>query len=248
MVLGTLLLRNRRELLLQLPGFLVVFGKVIDLARELLQPVLQDVVGDLFFVERDHFLDGAHALFQVVAHRQQFVNHDRRARERLEHAQLPALDPLRDLHFALARKQGHSPHLPQIHADGVVGFFQGAGGEVEFDIFGAFFGFLEFFIECGGRHFRAFEHVDTLRTDSGQQIVQVFGAVHIVRDQVIDLIVGQVSLFFACVDQLFNVVVLVVKSQDGLSSKRPGGRPFLFLPMVGRGNAGLCREAQTYGL
>jgi len=49
-----------------------------------------------------------------------------------------------------------------------------------------------------------------LRTDRGQQVVEIFGTVHIVRDEVIDLIVCEISLLFACVDQLFNVVVLVV--------------------------------------
>ena len=80
----------------------------------------------------------------------------------------------------------------------------------EFYVLGAFFCFFEFFIECRRRHFRAFKHIDTLRADSGQQIVQVFGAVHIVRDQVIDLIVGEVAFFFTCVDQFFYIVVLVV--------------------------------------
>jgi len=127
-VLGTLLLRDGYELLLQLSGFFVVLGEFIDLAGELLQPVLQDVIRDFFFVEGDHFLDGAHALFQVVAHREKFVNDDRRARESFEHAQLPPLNALGDFNFALARKQRHSPHFPQIHADGVVGFFQCAGG------------------------------------------------------------------------------------------------------------------------
>jgi hypothetical protein len=53
-----------------------------------------------------------------------------------------------------------------------------------------------------------------LRANRGQQIVQVVGTVHIVRDQVIDLIVGEISLLFACVDQLFYVFVFVVKSQE----------------------------------
>ena len=40
------------------------------------------------------------------------------------------------------------------------------------------------------------------------------------RDKVVDLIIGQISLLFACVDQLFYVVVLVVKCQNRLSSGR----------------------------
>jgi hypothetical protein len=42
-----------------------------------------------------------------------------------------------------------------------------------------------------------------------------------VRDKVVDLIIGQISLLFACVDQLFYVVVLVIKCQARISSRRP---------------------------
>ena len=208
--LGRFFCETSGEFFLDLPGLLVVLGEFVDLSGEFLQTVLQDVVGDLLFVESDHFLDGADAFFEVVAHREQFVNHDRRARKRLEHAQLSPLNALGDFHFAFARKQRNRPHLAQIHADRVVGFFQGAGGEVEFDVFGAFFSFFEFLIERGGRHFRAFQHIDSLRTNGGQQIIQVFGTVHIVRDQVIDLIVSEISLLFTRIDQLLNILVLVV--------------------------------------
>ena len=128
----------------------------------------------------------------------------------LEHADLAAFDALGDFNFAFAREQRHGSHLAQIHADGIVGFFESSGGEVELDVF-ALFRFLELFVE--GRDFGAFENVDPLRTDRGQQIVKVFRTVHVVRDKIVDLVIRQVSLFLACIDQLFNVVVLVVKSQ-----------------------------------
>jgi len=115
---------------------------------------------------------------------------------------------LGDLHFALAGEQRDRAHLAQVHAHGVVGFFQGAGGEVEFDVL-PFFDFFEFLVERGRRQFGAFQHVDSLRTDGGEQIVQVFGTVHILRDQVVDLIVSEISLLFACIDQLFYVAVLI---------------------------------------
>src|ERR1700722_10544137 len=215
MVLGTLLLRSCNVLFFDDADLFVELGHGIDLAGELVQAILQNLVGDLFFVEGDHFLDRAHALFEVFAHGQQFPDDDGRPRQGLEHADLTALDALGDFHFAFAREQRHGPHLTQIHADGVVGFFQSSGGEVEFDVLGAFFSILEFFIERGGgRRLRAFQNVDSLRTNRGQQIVQVVGTVHIVRDQVIDLIVGEISLLFACVDQLLYVFVFVVKSQE----------------------------------
>jgi hypothetical protein len=39
---------------------------------------------------------------------------------------------------------------------------------------------------------------------------------HIVRDQIIDLVIGEISLLFPGIDQLFNVVVLIFKSQRGV--------------------------------
>src|SRR5579863_7436553 len=215
MVLGTLFLRNRNVLFFDDADLFVQLGHGVDLAGELVQAILQNLVGDLFFVEGDHFLDRAHALLEVFAHGQQFPDDDGRPRQGLEHANLSTLDALGDFHFAFAREQGHGAHLAQIHADGVVGFFQSSGCEVEFDVLGAFFNILEFFIERGrGRQFGAFQHVDALRTNGGQQIVQVVGRVHVMRYEVIDLVIREVSLFFACVDQLFYVLVFVVKSQE----------------------------------
>ena len=44
------------------------------------------------------------------------------------------------------------------------------------------------------------------------------------RDKVVDLVIGQISLFLACFDQLFNVVVLVIKSLNRFSSDVRSGR------------------------
>jgi len=133
---------------------------------------------------------------------------------------LAALDALGDFNFAFAGKQWDCSHLAQIHADGIVSFFQGAWGEIEFDVLANFI-FVELFIERRGGKFRSLQHIDSLRTNRGKQIVQVLRRVHIVRYEIVYLVVSKVSLFLACIDQLFNVVVLVVKSQNGLSSSRP---------------------------
>jgi hypothetical protein len=53
-----------------------------------------------------------------------------------------------------------------------------------------------------------------LRTNGGQQIVKVFGTVHVMRYEVVDLVIREISLFFSCVDQLFYIVELVIKSQE----------------------------------
>src|SRR5438270_5955515 len=218
MIFRLLRLRYFEIFFLEQRGLFVQLGHVVDLAREFIQAVLQDLVSDLFFIEGDHFLDRAHALGQVFAHSQQFANHDGRPRQGLEHTDLSALDALGDFYFAFSREQRHGSHLAQVHADGIVRLFQSTGGEVEFNVL-AFLRFIEFFIERRRRQFGPFKHVDSLRTNRRQQIVQVLRRMHIVRDQIVYLVVGQVSLLFACVDQLFNVFELIVKSQKVVSSK-----------------------------
>jgi hypothetical protein len=59
------------------------------------------------------------------------------------------------------------------------------------------------------RHLWPFEHVDALRADSGQQVFEVVGRMHVVRDELVYLVVGEVSLFLACIDQLLYVIELV---------------------------------------
>ena len=52
----------------------------------------------------------------------------------------------------------------------------------------------------------AVDEVDALGADGGDQIVQVVRGVHVLGDHVIDVAVGEVALFFACVDQVCNIV------------------------------------------
>ena len=88
---------NRGEFLLQLPGFLVGLGQVVDLPGEFLQPVLKNFVGDLFLVEGDHFLDRADALLKVFAHGQQFANDNRERESALSTRSCP-----RSIRFAIS--------------------------------------------------------------------------------------------------------------------------------------------------
>src|SRR4029077_13353805 len=122
------------------------------------------------------------------------------------------------------------------------------GGEGEFDVLARFSLFFELFIESGGGKFGSLQHIDSLRTYGGQQIVQVLGRMHVVRDKVVDLVIGQISLLFTCVDQLFNVVVLVVKSQDGLPFYSSHGKDWKRFLAVGTWSGGPARRAQTFEL
>ncbi len=189
MVLGTLLQRHGRVFFLHHGDLLVQLRHVVDLAGEFVQTGVKDFLRNLLFVEGDDFLDGAHTFLKVFAHRQQFVDDDRRAGERFEHANLATLDPLSDFHFAFAREEGHGSHLAQIHANGVVGFFERAGSEVELNVV-TLFAFFKLFIERGGRQLGAFEHINALRPDRCKQVVEVVGAHHILRDEFVYLVVG----------------------------------------------------------
>jgi hypothetical protein len=181
MILGTLFLGDGRVLFLQDGDLLVQLGHRVDLAGKFVQPVLQNLVGDLLFVEGDDLFDGAHAFLEVFAHGKQLVDDNGRAGERLEHADLAALDALSDFDFAFPREQGHGSHLAQVHADGIVGFFESAGSEVKFNVL-ALFAFVELLVERRGRQLGAFEYIDALRADGGKQVVKVVRTNHVLRD------------------------------------------------------------------
>src|SRR5207253_9107174 len=52
----------------------------------------------------------------------------------------------------------------------------------------------------------ALKHVDALRADGGEQIVQVFRGMDAVRNQLIHLVVGETAFFFSRIDECLNVV------------------------------------------
>ncbi len=120
------------------------------------------------------FFDVAHAALQVFAQGHDLADHDGRTGDGLEHAHLPALDALGDLHLALAREQRNGAHLAQVHAHRVVGLFQRAGRQVELDVFALFQ--LEFLVAA---ELGAVEQVDALGADGSDQIVQIVGRVPI---------------------------------------------------------------------
>ena len=126
------------ELFFERSTLFLVLHQRVDAADGLADAGLQHLFGDLFLVEDHHFLDVAHAALEVFAEADDFADHDGRARDGLHHAHLAALDALGDFDFALAREQRHGAHLAQVHADGVVGFFECARGQVELDVFALF--------------------------------------------------------------------------------------------------------------
>ena len=116
------------------------FPHRVDLLLHLPAALFDALVGDLLVVEDDELADRPFARVQVVAELDDPLGHERRARDRLDHGQLAALDPARNLDFALAREERDGAHLAQIHAHRVVGLVERAGREVELQLLGAFAG------------------------------------------------------------------------------------------------------------
>ena len=137
--LGVLAVR-RGELLFERGDLLLVLEDDVDAADGGAHAGLQDLFGELFFVEGDDFLDVADAAAEVFAEADDLADDDGRARDGLHDADLAALDALGDFDFALAGEQRNGAHLAEVHADGVVGLLEGAGREVELDVVGLFAG------------------------------------------------------------------------------------------------------------
>ena len=110
---------------------IVELGNLVDGLQCLLGLVGDFFFGELFVVKLNDFLDRAHALAQIVADGNQFLDDDRGAGDGPHHHELPALDALGDGDFAFARQQRNGAHFAQIHAHGIVGFFERTGGEVQ---------------------------------------------------------------------------------------------------------------------
>ena len=135
----------------------------------------------------------------------------RRARDRLDDRELAPLDALGDRHLALAGEQRHRAHLAQVHADRVVGLVERARRQVE----------LELLAPSAVRSKRLLvpellvrvEHLDAGAAERVEQVVQLLRRGDFGRQQLVDLVVEEVALLLADVDELPYLVVLVFNRQ-----------------------------------
>ena len=173
----------------------------------------EDLFGELFFVEGDDFLDVADAALEVFAEADDLTDNDGRTRDGLHHAELAALDALGDFDFALAGEQGHGAHLAQVHADGVVGLFERAGREVEFDVVGVFAGLVVGVAVFGvaGAAAALGQDVDALGVDGGHQVIELVGRGDVAGEEVVDFAEGEVALLFAGVDDMVYVFFVLIE-------------------------------------
>ena len=56
-------------------GSFVILLQLVDAARDVLDAVLQDLLGDLFLIEDDNLIDRAYAMLQILANGQDLADH-----------------------------------------------------------------------------------------------------------------------------------------------------------------------------
>src|SRR5216683_2720434 len=218
----------RFQCLIELRGLLqsglVQFRNLVDVLERLLGLVGDLFFGQLFVVKLHDLFDRPHALAQIVADGNQLFDDDRRARDGLHHHQLPALDALGDGDFALARQQRHGAHLTQVHADGIVRFFQRTGCQVE--VAAAFVGVRvvldDNFVLAGlrGNFHRARSlrrsliliNFDSVPLEGGEQIVDFFRGMDFCRKRIVYFVVEQVAALFAHRNELTYRIIFLFKA------------------------------------
>jgi hypothetical protein len=134
-------------------------------------------------------------------------------RNRLDHGQLAALDSPRDLDFALAREERDGAHLAQVHPHRVVRLVERPGREIELQFLGA----LPRPVDGLGIVAQVFlVRIDDLDTGAAKGIEQVVELVRrrdFRRQELVDLVVQEVTLFLADVNELTYFVVLLFERQ-----------------------------------
>ena len=151
-------------------------------------------------------------LLRQLVEAQQLAQHHRVLAQRLVDQPLALLDALGDLHLALAVEQRHGAHLAQVHAHRVVGLL--VRGEAEVG------GLVLLLVEVAGARLQlvavlvALGPVDDVDAEVGEadvDLVELVGeADHLLRQHLVDLVVEQIPLLLAQLDELVDRGVLVL--------------------------------------
>ena len=207
------------ELFLEHGDLLLVLDDGLDAADGATKARLQGLFGELFLIEGDDFLNIADAAAQIFAEADDLANDNGRSGDGLHDADLPTLNALGYFYFALTGEQRNGTHLAEVHADGIVGLLEGAGREVELDVVGLFPS-LDLALFATAAAFLAREHIDSLGVDGGEEVVEVVRRGDITGQKIIDLPIGQITLFLACIDQFVDIFFVLVEffSHDGVRS------------------------------
>jgi len=170
-----------------------------DQAQGLPDLGLDLLLGDLLLVVDHGVADADLAGGQPLSEAGDLLGRHVGTGDRPEHRVLAPLDPHRDLDLALAGEQRHRAHLPQVHADGVVGLVERARGEVEL---GALL--LRLLPEA----LLGVHDLDAHRAEHREDVVELVRGADVARQHVVDFLVQEVALLLAHRDELPDLVVL----------------------------------------
>src|SRR5215210_4485922 len=154
---------------------------------------------------------------------QELPQHDRVLAQGLVDQPLALLDPLGDLHLALPVEQRHGAHLAQVHADGVVRLLM--AGETELG--GLVFLLVE--IARAARlevvpvliAFRAVDDVHAEVREAEIDLVQLVGkADDLLGQHLVDLVVQEIALLLAKLDELLDGAVLLFDGCETRNSQK----------------------------
>ena len=200
-------LRRLGQLLLELFGSGARLADGVDLLLHLTRALLDALVGDFLVVEDDQLADGPLAGVSLSPNCDHPFRDQRRARDRLDDRQLAALDPAGDLDFAFARQQRHGAHLAQVHAHRVVGLVERAGRQVELQLLGAFGRPVNQLDVVAQVFLIGVDDFDAGAAEGIEEVVELVGRRNLRRQEFVHLVVEEVALFLADVDELPDFVV-----------------------------------------
>ena len=139
--------------------------------------------------------------FNALAHPNHEIEHDRRAQHFFFDFVLAGLDALGDFDFLLPRQKLEVAHLLEIEPHRVRRLAQRIGSRRRSlgRFFGLFLGFDLDFVGALGRDF--LEHLDIKVLEAVERGAQVGGRGDILRQEVVDLLEGQVALLAPEIDK-----------------------------------------------
>ena len=167
----------------------------VDLPQDLALAIFDFVVGELFVDEGHELADASLVRLEGVPHLHDGARRRRRTRDGLDHGELPALDPFRDLDFTLAREERHGAHLTEVHPDGVVRLVEGTRRQIELELLRPFTRPVEQLVFPV--RFFGVDDLDAGASERAEQVVQFVRRRDVSGQQLVDLVVEQIALFLA---------------------------------------------------
>jgi hypothetical protein len=203
--------RHRRQLVAELGDFLQIFRQLFYLFVEFRLETVEFLVGRHDFRRSEHVAQAALAFADFAGDLENLPHHEGRARQGADGGFLPVLDPLGEFDFAFARQQAHRAHFAQIHAHRIVGFL----GNLFVIGLGEVF-FVRFFSVFAARRL---QQVDAGFVQPRQQIVQVGARRHILGHQFGHVVIEDVALLLAHVDELLEPAVTSLRRHSDLAER-----------------------------